>query len=634
VAAVAGTADATDALEEVLEAGLLDQLPGATTDDLTFPHPLVRAAIYGDLSPTRRRALHTAAGGLIPGTPGLSHRVAAAEGVDENLALDLEETARTEVLGGAMSAAADHLLWASELSGEAMTREARLFSAVFAVVLSGDKARAATMTPAVQACADGPDRNRTLGWLAYIAGDITEAEAQFRLSVASAAESSPQAGMAAGALAILTAVSGEGRRAIAWGRRALDAPPAHPAVHPYARIGLAFGLAMTGSIAEALSALGPIEPEHATPAPFEAELLATRGQIRVWTNELSEAVEDLSRVVRWARSGATVRRLADVYTNLADAQYRIGAWDDAQIHAELGVSLAEDMEAVWELSSAHAVASYVYSGRGAWDQASAHFAAARRTAEQFSTPAAWFYTSLAQSLLARSKGDHETVIASLAPVLEGQSHALFEEMGSVPPHVLMAEALIGTGRLKEAEHQVLRLEDIADLRETPAIQVEACRLRGSLEDARGEPKAAALAFTGGLAVLEGVTLPFEQALLEAAYGRFLRRTDQRRAAIAALRAARDRLASMDARPYLVFCDAELAGCGLRPPPGAPANPFGFTAKERAVAHLAAEGMSNREIAGELYVSAKAVEYHLSHVFTKLGITSRRQLRPTMAASSG
>jgi DNA-binding CsgD family transcriptional regulator len=101
-----------------------------------------------------------------------------------------------------------------------------------------------------------------------------------------------------------------------------------------------------------------------------------------------------------------------------------------------------------------------------------------------------------------------------------------------------------------------------------------------------------------------------------------------------LRAARERFASLDARPYLVFCDAELARCGLRPPPGAPANPFGLTAKERAVAHLAAEGMSNREIAGELYVSAKAVEYHLSHVFTKLGVTSRRQLRPTISAASG
>lgn len=310
------------------------------------------------------------------------------------------------------------------------------------------------------------------------------------------------------------------------------------------------------------------------------------------------------------------------------------------MYAELGVSLAEDMEgpvgplAVWELSSAHAVASYLYSGRGAWDLASEHLAEARRAAERFPAPAARVYSALAQATLARAGGDHEAVVTSLAPLQRGPMRAFVDGLGSVPPRVLQAEALIGLGRLKQAEQEVARLEDIARQRQTPSIRVEACRLRGSLEDARGETKAAATAFAEGMVALEGITLPFGQALLEAAHGRFLRRTDQRRAAIAALRAARERFASLDARPYLVFCDAELASCGLRPPPGAPANPFGLTAKERAVAHLAAEGMSNREIAGELYVSAKAVEYHLSHVFTKLGVTSRRQLRPTISAASG
>src|SRR5258708_7950659 len=176
-------------------------------------------------------------------------------------------------------------------------------------------------------------------------GDRGGAQAHFRRSVESA-ESPVQAGMAAGALAVLGAVRGDGPAAMEWGRRSLDAPPGHLAVHPYARIGLALGLAMTGHASDALAALGPIDSARRAPASFEAELLATRGQIRVWTNDLFAAIEDLSTVVRWARTGAIVRRLADVYTNLADAQYRIGAWDDALVHAELGVSLAEDMEAV------------------------------------------------------------------------------------------------------------------------------------------------------------------------------------------------------------------------------------------------------------------------------------------------
>ena len=61
--------------------------------------------------------------------------------------------------------------------------------------------------------------------------------------------------------------------------------------------------------------------------------------------------------------------------------------------------------------------------------------------------------------------------------------------------------------------------------------------------------------------------------------------------------------------------------------------FELTAKERAVAHLAGEGMTNREIAAELYVSAKSVEYHLRNVFAKFGITSRRQLRPALSSAS-
>ena len=43
--------------------------------------------------------------------------------------------------------------------------------------------------------------------------------------------------------------------------------------------------------------------------------------------------------------------------------------------------------------------------------------------------------------------------------------------------------------------------------------------------------------------------------------------------------------------------------------------------------LAARGMTNKEIAADLYISAKAVEYHLGNVYTKLGITSRHGLHP-------
>jgi DNA-binding NarL/FixJ family response regulator len=52
----------------------------------------------------------------------------------------------------------------------------------------------------------------------------------------------------------------------------------------------------------------------------------------------------------------------------------------------------------------------------------------------------------------------------------------------------------------------------------------------------------------------------------------------------------------------------------------------LTEREQDVAALVAKGLTNREVAAELYVSTKAVEYHLGNVFGKLGISSRRELR--------
>ena len=74
-------------------------------------------------------------------------------------------------------------------------------------------------------------------------------------------------------------------------------------------------------------------------------------------------------------------------------------------------------------------------------------------------------------------------------------------------------------------------------------------------------------------------------------------------------------------------DADLAACGLRAiAAGSPDLRTVLSTQEDRVARLVAQGMTNQEVARELYVSPKTVEFHLSNVFTKLGITSRRQLR--------
>jgi DNA-binding NarL/FixJ family response regulator len=120
-------------------------------------------------------------------------------------------------------------------------------------------------------------------------------------------------------------------------------------------------------------------------------------------------------------------------------------------------------------------------------------------------------------------------------------------------------------------------------------------------------------------------MPFERGMLEAAYGRFLRRIGRRADAVSALEAAQARFAHLDARPFLDRCRRDLDTC-CRASERRQAGPRAtLTRQELAVARLVAAGGTNREAAAKLVVSVKTIEYHLGNVYAKLGVTSRTQL---------
>ena len=122
-----------------------------------------------------------------------------------------------------------------------------------------------------------------------------------------------------------------------------------------------------------------------------------------------------------------------------------------------------------------------------------------------------------------------------------------------------------------------------------------------------------------------VPMPFEHALLGLDDGRRLRAAENRPAAVAQLEKAHRVFSELGADPYVQACATELAALEVTAAADSPAALLGLSRAELAVARLVATGLTNREVASELYVSVKTVEYHLRNSYIKLDITSRRAL---------
>ncbi len=125
---------------------------------------------------------------------------------------------------------------------------------------------------------------------------------------------------------------------------------------------------------------------------------------------------------------------------------------------------------------------------------------------------------------------------------------------------------------------------------------------------------------------------FELARTLRAQGMVLRRHKHKAAARASLEQALGIFERLGAPLWAEATSAELGRVGLRP--AAPVDVRGITAAEARVAELVAAGRSNREVAGELFMSPKTVEAHLSRIYRKLGVRSRTELAHTLARQSG
>jgi ATP/maltotriose-dependent transcriptional regulator MalT len=149
-----------------------------------------------------------------------------------------------------------------------------------------------------------------------------------------------------------------------------------------------------------------------------------------------------------------------------------------------------------------------------------------------------------------------------------------------------------------------------------------------------EPSTADAAFTEALRLHVESNRPLDQARTALLYGEHLRRQRQRVEAREHLKVALDIFERLGAAPWAQRARSELRASGETARKRDPSTVAQLTAQELQVATFVAEGLSNKEVAAQLFLSPRTIDSHLRNVFAKLEITSRTQLAHLHVQTAG
>jgi DNA-binding CsgD family transcriptional regulator len=218
--------------------------------------------------------------------------------------------------------------------------------------------------------------------------------------------------------------------------------------------------------------------------------------------------------------------------------------------------------------------------------------------------------------------DHPDVaIAHLSRARE-----LAEEFGLGDPNIVrwmpdLIESQIRAGLEPEARSTLAELEAQAQRTGRNWALAAAARCRGLL----ATPETVDDVFSEAHRLVCAQPSPFERARTELCWGERLRRDGRRIEARRHLHDAHRRFATLGARPWAEKAARELRSSGGRAQRGSQAEDDELTPQQTQIATMVAEGRTNKSIATALFLSPKTIEFHLGHVYRKLGVSNRTEL---------
>jgi DNA-binding CsgD family transcriptional regulator len=596
-----------------------------------FVHPLIRAAVYHDLAPGERELRHLRAAQLLLRLDAPSEQVAAhllnVPRLGEPWIVDVLRSAATSAFAkGAPDAAITSLRRALAEPLEHDTRTELLFELAKAQSLMYLPDAVPAFREVLEAAVDAATRVDATDWLLCsltFLGSAEEATDMVRRTAIDLPPDLADLGRQLEAGELISLFFGGGR----------DVSDRLERLRGYRTIDPAQGLGarMLASVAawEWAEGAGPASDvvALARAALADRSLISADAAERAAGALLAIALADLDEAADWWDDvRAEAHRTGFVFTMLAYqlwggyTQYLRGELADAELQLRAGLATAARWGVPAQQPWATSVLAEILVDRGLTGEARAMLAGAVLPVEE-SDPAVLLDRAWMRLLLAEGRAADALALADAF-----EEHAAWRRHPRyVPWRSLKALALDRVGRTEEAI--VLANDELAIAREwgTPGTVGRSLRVLGTIERVHGLAH-----LEEACALLEAAPARLEQAKALTALGEALRRANRPTEAREPLRRALELAETSGADALVERARAAIYATGARPRTSALRGPAALTSSERRVAGLAAEGLSNRDIAQTLYVTPKTVEVHLSSVYRKLDIASRRELARALA----
>ena len=622
--------DGADLSERSLALAVERGLVERTGDAVRYKHPVFSSAVYAAATPRERRAAHAA---LAEATRDVEdearHLAAAATGPDERVACALDDAVALARERGATGVAAELALAALRAGrAESPKHWSRVLEAATRQTNAGNlRAARGLLETALAQAPQGRRRAQVLLLLGGVLKDSVHSDravACFREALDHAeGDTALRAALHANIAYVVqfgagpAAAEADARRALELAESSGDDALLAQCLAALARIEFWLGRGVQRKTIERA-----VELERAgvdlridpSPSLLLAGQFATAG-------DLTQAREHLSRVLTALHESGQPAHA--VLHRLSLLEHRAGDWAAAERLAREALDEARYAgEPAWERFGLHALAT-AQAYRGEVAAANASIERCWQLAEEVGQPTFVVGGRELLGFLALTVGEPLEAERQLAP-----AHVTLRDMGINEPGRFLflpdeIEALIQLNRLDEARRWTDWLAARGTALDRAWAIATAARCRGLLLEASGQD--AEPEFDAALREHDRQPIPFDRARTLCSYGAYLRRRRRKAAAHEALDEAAEVFRGLGAQLWTARARRELAQIGGRATAAKTLTPT-----ERQIADRVASGRSNTEVARELFLSPKTIEWNLSKIYRKLDVRSRAELAAKLA----